>query len=110
MNNNISTTTQQAHTLYLELVHCLEANPGGNSNPEALHKMQSLGLHMKWTSSHFTEKVDSLLCWAAILYSPLKHARWDSCYQSGAQAVAHFMRCDLASIKIILWRLEKDHS
>jgi hypothetical protein len=105
MNDDISTTAQQAHALYLELEQCLEGNPGGGSNPEALHKMQSLGLHLKWTSGIFAEKVGSLLGWAAILYSPRKHVRWNSPYQSGAEAVAHHMRCDLASIRIILWRM-----
>jgi hypothetical protein len=105
MNEQIS-TNQHAHNLCLRLEQCLAANPGGGSNPEALLEMRSAGLQLTRTSGLFEEKVSSLLIWADILYSPRKHARWSSPYQSGAEAIAHFIRCDLASIKTILWRID----
>jgi hypothetical protein len=84
---------------------CLQANSWGGSNPDALRQMQTLGLHLKWTSSLLGEKAGSLVHWAEILYSPRRHARWTSAYQSGAEAVAHFMRCNLVSIKTIIDRM-----
>ena len=98
---------ERAEALCLQLEQCLENHPGGGSDLGALHEMQSLGQQLKWISSLFAEKVGSLLGWADILYSPRKHARWNSSYQSGAEAVAHYMRCNLASIKTIIWRMGK---
>lgn len=112
MNENTSTTSatkarkQEALTLCSQLDACLETNPYGGTNPAALRKMETLGLHLKWTSSLFSEKVGSLLSWAAILYSPRRHRSWDTPHESGAQAVAHLMRCDLISIRTILGRME----
>jgi hypothetical protein len=106
MSENIP-TNQQAHNLCRQLEQCLAANPGGRFNPEALRDMRSAGLQLMKTSGLFEEKVGSLLIWANILYSPRKHARWDTPYQSGAEAIAHFMRCDLSSIKTIAWRMDQ---
>jgi hypothetical protein len=97
---------QQAQTLCAQLEECLDANPYGGANPAALRQIETLGLHLKWTSNRFSEKVGSLLGWAAILYSSRKHRPWDTPHQSGAQAIAHFMRCDLMSIETILGRME----
>src|SRR5258708_3959842 len=97
---------QQAHALYLEMESCLEANSGGGTNPHALRRIQTLALHLKWTSSLFSEKAASFAHWAEVLYSPRRHTRWSTAYESGQTRVAHFMRCDLASIWIILCRME----
>ena len=106
MNDDLITPTQPVSALCLELEQCLKANPGGGANAEALRRMRGLGLQLKWISGTFSEKVDSFLGWAEILYSARKHARWNNAYQSGAEAVAHFMRCDLASLRIIIGRWE----
>lgn len=98
---------QEAQTLCSQLEACVEANPYGGTNSAALRQMETLGLHLKWTSNLFSEKVDSLLGWAAILYSPRRHKPWDTSVQSGAQAVAHYMRGDLVSIRTILRRIER---
>jgi hypothetical protein len=55
--------------------------------------MQYVGLQLTRTSGLFEEKVGSLIIWANIHYSPRKHARWDTPYQSGAEAIAlHALR------------------
>lgn len=99
--------TPQADDLYREFENCLLTNPGGGLNLDALRTMKSLGWRLKRFSGALDEKVDSLLGWAEILYSSRKHARWDTHYETGAQKVAHFMRCDLASLRIIIDRLQK---
>jgi hypothetical protein len=93
---------QEAQALCTQLEDCLEANPSGGTNPAALRQMETLGLHLRWTSDCFSEKVGSLLNWAAILYSARKHQPWHTAQQSGSQAVAHFMRCNLVSIRTML--------
>jgi hypothetical protein len=97
---------EQAHALYLEMESCFEANLAGGTNPHALNQLQTLALHLKWTSSLFSEKAASFAHWAEVLYSPRKHSRWNTACESGQERVAHFMRCDLASISIILCRME----
>jgi hypothetical protein len=96
----------QAESLYLQMEETLEANPCGGSKPDALHRIQNLVLHLKWTSSLFSEKAGSFAIWAEILYSPRKHVRWNTPHQSGATAIAHFMRCNLVSISDILNRMK----
>jgi hypothetical protein len=98
---------QQCQTLYLQLRQCIDANSSGGSNPDALNRIRAIGLDLKRTYSLFSEKVDSLICWAEILYSPRRHTRWNSSYQSGVEAIAHFMRCDLGSIGDILSRISE---
>lgn len=97
---------QQAHTLYEQMERCLEANPYGGSNPNALRQLQTLARNLEWTSTLFLEKASSFVHWAEILYSPRKHAAWNTPRESGAGRIAHFMRCELVSIGDILGRMD----
>ena len=108
MSEHIS-TKQQAYALHLQIDQFLDSHPGGGANPDSLREIESLGRHLKWTSSHFDEKVDSLLNWADILYSSRKHARWNTRLISGVDQVRGFIRQDLASLKFIIgWPGEAD--
>ncbi|MGD1105980.1 MAG: hypothetical protein ABR865_02985 [Terracidiphilus sp.] len=96
---------QQAYTLYLQIQQVLDAHPGGGADPDSLHDIESLGRQLKWKSSLFDEKVDSLLIWAGVLYSPRKHARWDAPMISGSDRVRDHILQDLVSIKDIIERM-----
>jgi hypothetical protein len=96
---------QRAEAQCLRLEQCLKNHPGGGSDPDALHEMQALGRDLKRVSYEVAEKVGNLLESAAVLYSPRRHTRKGNFYQSGAEVIAHRMRCDLVSIKTLLWRM-----
>jgi len=121
MNNDRSTSNvsssikQRANAIYLQLAQCLKTNSCGGRNTEALHDMQILCDNLKSISSSFNENADylrekasALRGWAAILYSPRKHAAWDSPAESGADRVYHLMLCALVSIKAIIDRISDD--
>lgn len=118
MNNDRTTSNvsssikQRANVIYLQLAQCLKANSCGGRNAEALHDMQILCDNLKSISSSFNENADylrekasSLRGWAAILYSPRKHAAYG---ESGADRVHHSMLCNLVSIKSIIDRISDD--
>jgi hypothetical protein len=121
MNNDRATSNvsssikQRANAIYLQLAECLKANSCGGRNTEALRDMQILCDNLKLISSSFNEdagylrdKASSLGGWAAILYSPRKHAAWDNPTESGADRVYHFILYDLARIKSIIDRTSED--
>ena len=94
--------TDEAAAIRQELETCLQQSPGGGPNPEAVREIERLCLQLKSISGAFAEKASGFAGWSRILYSPGKHIRWSNPYQSGAQRIVYFMRCDLASMDSIL--------
>jgi len=101
-----STTSQTRALVQFDLLEArFEENSSGGPYGEILQELRQIGQNLKHLSPITVEKTDSFLSWAEVLYSARKHQRWSSPYQGGAEAVAHFMRVDLISLKQCIDRI-----
>ncbi len=85
----------RAREILEEIRDIVSGEPFGRTHEEALLRIEGLAANLKWQvfDPHIIRKVDSVLSWSRILYSPHQHESW----AVGASLVRDDILQDLAA-------------
>jgi hypothetical protein len=98
-----SPSKREALEVHTELTTVLREHLGGWPDAEALWKVERLCFRLRGSqNAALSEKAESIQQNASVLYSERKHSKYDG----GAQAVRAFVWNDMASLWLIIDRME----